>query len=147
MRALTVPAAAALWFMAALLAGCLEPDARLLEPRAAVDLIAQHRGRPDFVILDVRTPGEFGNGFIQGAVLMNYYDPDFAERFAALDRDLTILTYCHVGGRSSDVLALADRLGFKRVFDLRGGIVAWREAGLPLTRDGADGMRRERSRG
>lgn len=121
----------------ALLAACRGADERLLEPRAAYELIEQNRNAKDFLILDVRTPGEFGRGYIEGAVLMNYYDPDFAERFAALDRNLTILTYCHVGSRSSGVLALADELGFKRVFDLRGGIAAWKGGGLPVARGGA----------
>ena len=115
-----------------LLAACSAADDRLLEPRAAHELMERNRDAKDFLVLDVRTPGEFRRGYIEGAVLMNYYDPDFRERFAALDRSLTILTYCHVGSRSSDVLALADALGFQRVFDLRGGIVAWKGEGLPL---------------
>ncbi|HCU68228.1 MAG TPA: rhodanese-like domain-containing protein [Desulfomicrobium sp.] len=120
----------------ALLAACRGADDRLLEPRAAYELIERNRGARDFLVLDVRTPGEFRRGYIEGAVLMNYYDPDFRERFAVLDRSLTILTYCHVGGRSSDVLALADELGFERVFDLRGGIVAWKSEGMPLAGGG-----------
>jgi rhodanese-related sulfurtransferase len=125
---------AVLWVWAALvLAGCQAADERILGPQAAHELIRQNKGRPDFVILDVRTPGEFRRGFIEGAILMDYYAPDFRERFAALDRNATIFVYCHSGGRSSDVLRLADTLGFARVFDLRGGIVAWAREGLPLT--------------
>lgn len=130
-------AVSALLVMAALLSGCVREDARLLEPQAAFELIGQNRDRNDFLILDVRTSGEFSQGYIAGAVLLDYYRPDFRERFASLDRNTTILTYCHSGSRSSSVLALAEKLGFKRVFDLRGGIVAWKRAGLPLARDGA----------
>ncbi len=119
------------WFVLAL-AGCMAVDERILEPQAALELIGESKGRPDFIILDVRTPGEFRRGFIEGAILMDYYAPDFRERFAALDRDATIFVYCHSGGRSSDVLRLADKLGFENVFDLRGGIVAWARQGLPL---------------
>ena len=127
--------AAALWFWAALvLTGCLTADERILDPRAAHELIERNRGRSDFLILDVRTPGEFRRGFIEGAVLMDYYAPEFRERFAALDRSATIFVYCHSGSRSSDVLHLADKLGFARVFDLRGGIAAWVAEGLPLTK-------------
>jgi rhodanese-related sulfurtransferase len=125
--------AVAFWVWAAVvLTGCLTVDERILEPQAALELIEESKGRPDFMILDVRTPGEFRRGIIEGAILMDYYAPDFSERFAALDRDATIFVYCHSGGRSSDVLRLADKLGFKRVFDLRGGIVAWARQGLPL---------------
>ena len=134
-----VLAAALLWVMAALLAGCLEPDSRLLEPRAALELMERNRGKEGFLILDVRTPGEFRQGYIDGAVLLDYYAPDFRERFAALDRRTTIFMYCRSGNRSSSVLALADELGFERVFDLRGGILAWKSAGLPLATHGAVG--------
>ena len=126
-----------IWFMSLLLTGCLREDARLLEPRAALELMDRNRGDADFLILDVRTPGEFRRGYIEGAVLLDYYEPDFRARFAALDRAATILTYCRSGNRSSHVMALADELGFKRVFDLRGGILAWKREGLPLTTGGA----------
>jgi rhodanese-related sulfurtransferase len=127
--------AAMLWAWAAFaLAGCQAADERILEPRAAYELMQKNKGRPDFLVLDVRTPGEFRRGFIEGAVLMDYYAPDFRERFAALERNATIFVYCHSGSRSSDVLHLADRLGFARAYDLRGGIVAWVAEGLPLTK-------------
>jgi rhodanese-related sulfurtransferase len=138
MRTGKVLAAAMLWVVAVFLAGCLEPDARLLEPRAALELMERNSGKKGFLILDVRTPGEFRQGYIEGAVLMNYYDADFRQRFAALDRNATIFMYCRSGNRSSSVLALADELGFERVFDLRGGILAWKRAGLPLTKKDAD---------
>ena len=115
-----------------LLAGCLEEDERLLEPGAALAFMEENRGKRDFLILDVRTPGEFRQGHIEGAVLMNYRDTDFRQRFAGLDRKATIFMYCRSGNRSSSVLALADELGFQRVYDLRGGILAWKAAGLPL---------------
>lgn len=127
-----------LWVLAALLAGCLEGDARLLEPQAARLLLESNAGKSDFLILDVRTPEEFRQGYIAGAVLLDYYAPDFRERFAELDRAATIFLYCRSGNRSSHALALADRQGFTRVYDLRGGILAWTQAGLPLAREGAD---------
>jgi rhodanese-related sulfurtransferase len=127
-----------LWVLAALLAGCLEGDARLLEPQAARELMVDNAGQSDFLILDVRTPEEFRQGYIAGAVLLDYRAPDFRERFAELDRAATIFLYCRSGNRSSHVLVLADTLGFGRVYDLRGGIRAWTQAGLPLARDGAE---------
>jgi len=128
---------ALVWIALALSAACSATDERALEPRVAYELIERNSGK-NFLILDVRTAEEFRRGFVDGAVFMDYYATDFRERFAALDRDLTILTYCHVGSRSSEVLALADSLGFRQVYDLRGGILAWVKAGLPLARNGAD---------
>ena len=115
-------------------AACRAQDERLLEPSAAADLMRRNRDNSDFLILDVRTAQEFRQGYIEGAVLLDYYASDFRERFAQLDRDATILTYCRSGNRSSHVLKMADDLGFKNVYDLRGGILAWTEAGLPLSK-------------
>lgn len=125
---------AVFWILFVFSAGCLTQDERLLEPAAALDLMRSNQGNPDFVILDVRTAGEFRQGYIEGAVLLDYYAADFRKRFAELDRDAGIFLYCRSGNRSSHVLRMADELGFKRVYDLRGGILAWKEAGLPLVR-------------
>ncbi len=133
--AMSLAAMAGVWIMLVFAAGCLAQDTRLLEPDAAAELMRGNRGNPDFVILDVRTPEEFRQGSIEGAALLDYYAPDFRDRFAALDRDATIFTYCRSGNRSSHVLALADKLGFKQVYDLSGGIVAWKKAGLPLVKE------------
>lgn len=117
-----------------LTSGCLEQDGRLLDPAEAAEFLLQHRDDPAFVILDVRTEGEFRQGHIEGAALLDYHAPDFRQRFAQLDRDAIIFMYCRSGNRSSHVLNMADELGFKAVYDLRGGILAWNAAGLPLTK-------------
>jgi rhodanese-related sulfurtransferase len=118
-----------------LVAGCLEQDKRLLDPDAFAGLIDRNRENPALVILDVRTEQEFRQGRIEGAVLLDYYAPDFRDRFAALDREAPIFMYCRSGNRSSHVLKMADELGFKAVYDLRGGILTWKSQGLPLVVD------------
>ena len=114
--------------------GCLEQDGRLIDPAEAAEFLRQHRDNPAFIILDVRTEGEFRQGHIEGATLLDYYSPDFRKRFAELDRDAIIFMYCRSGNRSSHVLNMADELGFNAVYDLRGGILAWNAAGLPLAK-------------
>jgi rhodanese-related sulfurtransferase len=118
-----------------LMGGCLEQDGRLLDPAAAVGIMRQNKDNPAFIILDVRTEQEFRQGRIEGAVLLDYYAPDFRERFAELDRSATIFMYCRSGNRSSHVLKMADELGFASVYDLRGGILAWKSEALPLVMD------------
>jgi len=118
-----------------LVVGCLEQDGRLLDPAAAVEIMRQNKDNPAFIILDVRTEQEFRQGHIEGAVLLDYYAPNFRDRFAELNRDATIFMYCRSGNRSSHVLKMADKLGFKTVYDLRGGILAWKSQGLPLVMD------------
>ncbi|MEJ2640410.1 MAG: rhodanese-like domain-containing protein [Desulfosarcinaceae bacterium] len=108
-----------------------KPSANLT-PDAAMRLIAAQQDNPDFVLLDVRTPGEYNKGHIPGAKMLDFYQRDFIERLKALDRDKTYLVYCRSGNRSGRTLALMDKLGFKRVAHLAGGILAWQRKGYAL---------------
>ena len=66
----------------------------------------------DLVVLDVRTPEEFSEGHLEGAVLVDFYDADFAEQLAALDPDVPYLVYCRSGNRSGQTLDIMQQLGF-----------------------------------
>ncbi len=87
----------------------------------------------DLVVLDVRTPEEFAEGHLDGAVLVDFYDADFAAQLTALDPDVPYLVYCRSGNRSGQTLAIMDELGFESAVDVDGGIVAWANAGLPIS--------------
>ncbi len=87
----------------------------------------------DLVVLDVRTPEEFAEGHLDGAVLVDFYDADFADQLAALDPDVPYLVYCRSGNRSGQALSVMEQLGFSSAVDVDGGIVAWAGAGLPVT--------------
>lgn len=86
----------------------------------------------DLVILDVRTPEEFAEGHLDGAVLVDFYDADFADQLAELDPDVPYLVYCRSGNRSGQTLPLMEQLGFGSAVDIGGGILAWVDAGLPV---------------
>jgi len=87
----------------------------------------------DLVVLDVRTPEEFAEGHLEGAVLVDFYAADFAEQLAALDTDVPYLVYCRSGNRSAQAMGVMEQLGFASAADIDGGIVAWSDAGLPVT--------------
>lgn len=87
----------------------------------------------DLVVLDVRTPEEYAEGHLDGAVLVDFYDADFAEQLGALDPDVPYLVYCRSGNRSGQTLAIMDELGFESAVDVDGGILAWADAGLPVS--------------
>jgi len=75
------------------------------------------------VIIDVREPDEFEYAHIEGAILKPLDD---IEQWAGeLDREGEYVLQCHSGGRSGHATAYLQSLGFKRVFNLRGGIDAW----------------------
>lgn len=88
----------------------------------------------DVEVLDVRTPQEYAEGHLEGATLIDFYEPDFAERIAELDRDKEYVVYCRSGNRSGQATKLMADQGFTAVTDVDGGIVAWEAAGLPVTR-------------
>ncbi len=80
------------------------------------------------MLVDVRTPQEFGAGHLEGAVNIDWFDPAFASQWDEVDRDRTVYVYCKVGGRSSKAAAMLDSLGFKHVVNLTGGYDAYLEA-------------------
>lgn len=86
----------------------------------------------DLVVLDVRTAEEFAEGHLEGAVMLDFYDPDFAAQIADLDPDVPYLLYCRSGNRSGQTAEIMEQLGFADVSDVDGGILAWAEAGQPI---------------
>jgi len=99
----------------------------------ARELIQKRAGKAEFVILDVRTPEEFAEGHISGAVNVNLLPPDFESRLGALDRAKTYLVYCRSGNRSAKAIQAMNRLGFRSVYHMFEGIVGWQKKGFPLS--------------
>jgi rhodanese-related sulfurtransferase len=109
-------------------------ESRNVRPGEAQALIREKAGNRDFVVLDVRTPGEFAQRHLEGAVLVDYRSPGFREEMAGLDRSKTYLVYCRTGNRSDKALGIMRELGFRNYYHLVGGIKRWTEEGLPTVR-------------
>ena len=87
----------------------------------------------DVVVLDVRSASEYAEGHIEGAVLIDQSQSDFLEKAkAALPKDKTIAIYCRSGRRSASAAKRLAAEGYKCV-NLKGGIIAWKEAGKAVT--------------
>lgn len=86
---------------------------------------------PEAVILDVRTPEEFAEGHLEGAVNIDFYAANFQDTLNELDPASDYVVYCRSGNRSSQTLTMMEELGFVTVHDVDGGIAAWVEAGVP----------------
>ncbi|WP_304999627.1 rhodanese-like domain-containing protein [Duncaniella muris] len=83
-------------------------------------------------LVDVRTPQEYAEGHIDGALNINVQSDDFKELAQReLSKDSTVLVYCRSGRRSLDAAEMLTRLGYN-VVNLKGGIIEWKEDGLPL---------------
>jgi len=80
------------------------------------------------VVLDVRTVDEFKEGHIEVAVNIDQAQSDFIEQVkAAIPTDKTIAVYCRSGRRSANAAGKLAAEGYKCV-NLKGGIIAWKEA-------------------
>ena len=76
-------------------------------------------------VIDVRTPEEYSRGYIKGAILIDYKASDFQATISALNRNVTYLIYCRSGNRSGKASKVMDSLGFKNIYDLKGGYMNW----------------------
>jgi sulfur-carrier protein adenylyltransferase/sulfurtransferase len=95
---------------------------------AATDISAvelkQRLDRGDMLkIVDVREPNEYQINRIAGSVLIPL--GDVPRRYAELDSDEEIVVHCKMGGRSAKAADFLRSVGFKRVLNLKGGILDW----------------------
>jgi rhodanese-related sulfurtransferase len=91
-----------------------------------------HLKDPNIIILDVRTPQEVAQGYIEGAVNINWNSADFSAQVDKMDKSKEVYVYCAVGGRSSQAKSVLIKQGFKEVHNLLGGMDAWQKQGLAV---------------
>ena len=97
-----------------------------IEPYWVADHLAQ------VYILDVRNANEFTAdlGHIPHAQLIPL--DELEARLEEIPTDRPLITVCHSGSRSSQAIVLLKRHGIERTANLKGGMLAWQEAGLPI---------------
>jgi phage shock protein E len=84
------------------------------------------------ITLDVRTPGEYAEGHLEGAQLIDFQSGNFESEISSLDKDATYAVYCRSGNRSGQAVKVMHDAGFHNVYNLNGGVIDWANAGLPL---------------
>jgi len=77
------------------------------------------------LLIDVRTPGEVANGAIEGNININFNSPSFKSDIEKLDKNVQVLVYCASGGRSGKTMGMMKDMGFKEVYNLKGGYNGW----------------------
>ena len=78
------------------------------------------------VVLDVRTPEEFETSRIANSINIDFYNPqNFISELEKLDKEITYYIYCRTGTRSSNSCVIMNEMGFKKTYNLLGGIVEW----------------------
>lgn len=86
------------------------------------------------VLIDVRTIEEYNGGHIEFAKNIDFNGSNFESEIAKIDKEKTIFIYCLSGGRSSAAVSFLEKKGYKNIFELEGGMLAWRSVGLPETK-------------
>jgi rhodanese-related sulfurtransferase len=110
------------------LAACQEPVnnekndsgtiTQLLEPK---EFLTKFKATKDAQLLDVRTPEEVAEGALEAAQNINFYDTDFKDKLSKLDKNKPVFVYCRSGGRSGKCAQMCKDMGFKEIYDMKGG--------------------------
>ncbi|GAA4277699.1 rhodanese-like domain-containing protein [Aquimarina mytili] len=85
-------------------------------------------------LIDVRTPKEYAEGHIEGAVNIDFRDENFEALIAKVDKSKPVAVYCGRGGRSGKCSAFMKKAGFTKIYDLDGGITEWKFKGKKVIR-------------
>lgn len=86
-------------------------------------------------LVDVRTPEEFAEGHIEGAVLVNFKKRTFKSFISAIDKTKPVLIYCRSGNRSGKAEKVMRALGFTEVYNLAKGYKGWVAEGMEVTKE------------
>jgi rhodanese-related sulfurtransferase len=111
-----------------------------ITPLQADSLIKKHQGSADFVILDVRTASEFITERIDKSRNLDVYITGFDDSLAKLDKNKSYLVYCSSGSRSPGASSKMQNKGFKSVYNMLGGLNAWKRDNLPTIKGAGTGM-------
>ena len=88
----------------------------------------------DGVIIDVRDKDEWDEGHIPGATHLSRGTIEFDIEAKVPDPDAMIICHCGGGGRSALAAESLQKMGYKNVRSMAGGLKAWKTAGLPTTK-------------
>ena len=107
-------------------------------PAAARDISVQDAAEllknppQGLIIADVRTPAEFRDGHLPGAVNIDYFGGPFETQIAALPRNVPMLLYCRTGNRSAGAYTSMQQAGIGNILHMNEGISVWQKRGLPV---------------
>ena len=86
----------------------------------------------------MRTVNEINNGHIENASFIDFYDENFNEKAAWINKDLPVYVYCHAGGRSKKAAEILIELGQKEVYNITGGFSEWNDNGFKVVNQGKE---------
>jgi len=79
----------------------------------------------NYILVDVRTSEEYADGYLEGALNIDYYSATFSEDISKLGLETPVLVYCRSGNRSGKSMKIMYDMGFNEVKNLIGGYTGW----------------------
>lgn len=104
----------------------------LFDPEQISQVLQDTDVAKEIQILDVRTPEEYRAGCLKDSKMIDFRAADFDQKIATLSKDANYLVYCRSGSRSAEAVSRMRDIGINNIIEMRGGIVAWQAAGLPV---------------
>ena len=104
-----------------------EPPAEVIKNISVEQAKSLMDARKDIVLIDVRTPEEWEEGSLPGTINIDVESDDFTEKVNQLDKDVTYLVHCRKGSRSEIAIEIMEQQGFKDIYHMLGGYLAWIE--------------------
>ena len=83
-------------------------------------------------LIDVRTPEEYDEGYIDGFQNIDYFSDNFSQDIEKLDKSKPVIVYCKSGNRSGKCAKKMQEAGFSKIYDLEGGITKWKFEGYEV---------------
>ena len=109
--------------------GCFAAEPKNISSAQAQALLARDK---KVVVLDVRTPEEFRQARLHGAMLIPV--SELEKRIQEIPRGRPLLVYCAVGSRSKSAASFLASRGFPEVYQISDGLVGWYKNGFPVER-------------
>jgi len=99
----------------------------LISPQEFKDKLGE-----DIQLIDVRTPQEFAEGHLDGAIMIDYMQSGFMNKMSKLDKNKDLYIYCRSGNRSGKATRKLESMGFPKIYDLKGGILNWNQNNMKV---------------
>ena len=104
-------------------------DTKLIDVKSVYDEL---QGDTSSVVIDVRSPEEFNGGHIEKSTSLPLEQVESGIESVVPDVNTQIYVFCRSGGRSSMAQMILESKGYKNVKNIVGGILEWKDQGLPL---------------
>lgn len=114
-----------------------QKEIKKIEPKEFSEKL-QSENQPQ--LIDVRSPKEFNDQHLDNAKNINWNNDDFDQKIAELDKSKPVYVYCLSGGRSNSASKKLAEMGFKDIYELKGGIVKWNASGFNKSKNETPGM-------